>query len=403
MPKIAKELKSTQLNALPIGAHAVGGVPGLVLDCKGDRSSGTVKSRTWVLRATVAGQRRWIGIGPLHTVGLSEARERARVIRLQILDGGDPLAQKRALKAQAIIDQQAAVTFNKAAADYIEQHRPGWKSAKHAQQWENTLAAYASPIIGSMSVADISPAHVVEVLRPIWTSKTETATRLRERIEKVIGAADAQAGRQRLNPARWKGNIDAMLPAPSKVAKVAHHPALAYRQLPGFMQKLADRDGVAARALAFTILCASRSGEVRGLTWGEIDALNKLWVIPGERMKSGREHRVPLSEAAIALLPEPGKADELVFPAPSGGALSDAAMSAVLKRMDLEGITVHGFRSTFSDWVTEQTQHSPEAREMALAHAVSSAVEAAYRRGDMFEKRRELMTDWALFATSGGE
>lgn len=400
MPKIAKELKTTQLNSLPIGAHAVGGVPGLVLDCKGDRATGSVNSRTWVLRATVAGQRRWIGIGPLHTFGLSDARDRARQLRAQIIDGIDPLAQKRSVKAQAMVERLSAVTFNKAAEDYIEQHRPGWKSAKHAMQWENTLATYAGSIIGSMSVADITPVHVVEVLRPIWTTKTETATRLRERIEKVIGAADAQAGRQRLNPARWKGNIDAMLPAASKVSKVAHHPALAYRELPSFMKKLSERDGVAARALAFTIFCASRSGEVRGLTWGELDTHNKIWIIPGERMKSGREHRVPLTDEAMALLPEKGNAADLVFPTPNGGELSDAAMSAVLKRMGVLGITVHGFRSTFSDWVTEQTQHSPEARELALAHAVSSAVEAAYRRGDMFEKRRELMSDWSTYATT---
>lgn len=419
MPKIAKELKSTQLNALPIGAHAVGGVPGLVLDCKGDRGSGAVKSRTWILRATVAGQRRWIGIGPLHTFGLSEARDRARQLRAQIIDGSDPLADKRAIKAQAIITQQNAVTFDKAAEEYIEQHRPGWKSAKHAQQWENTLATYASPIIGSLSVADIAPVHVVEVLRPIWNTKNETATRLRERIEKVIGAADAQAGRQRLNPARWKGNIDAMLPAPAKIQKVKHHPALPYARLPDFIATLAERDGVAARALMFAILCAGRGGDVRGMVWREVDLQHKLWVVPAARMKAGREHRVPLTKEMLDLLPKRGRPDDLVFPSPNGSALSDAAMGALIDRMndglkgskrwcDKDGndIVVHGFRSTFSDWVTEQTQHSPEAREMALAHAVSSAVEAAYRRGDMFEKRRQLMDDWAAFATSkmqGGE
>jgi len=399
MPKMAKELKATQLNQLPIGAHAVGGVPGLVLDCKGDRESGKVQSRTWVLRATVAGMRRWIGIGPLHTFGLSEARERARTLRAQIVDGADPLAEKRAAKAQAVVERLNAVTFDSAADGYIEQHRAGWKNHKHAQQWENTLKKYASPILGSLSVAEITPVHVLEVLRPIWTIKNETATRLRERIEKVIAAADAQAGRQRLNPARWKGNIDAMLPAPGKVAKVEHHAALPYKQLPAFMQALAERDGVASSALAFTILTAARSGEVRGMTWGELNLRDKLWIIPKERMKSGREHRVPLTDEAVALLPDAGDASDLVFPAPKGGALSDAAMSAVLKRMSVD-VTVHGFRSSFSDWVTEQTSHSPEAREMALAHAVSSAVEAAYRRGDMFEKRRQLMSDWAAYTCS---
>jgi integrase len=399
MPKIAKELKATQLNSLPIGAHAVGGVPGLVLECRGNRDTGEVKTRIWLLRARVAGKRQWIGIGPLHTFGLSEARERARTLRARILDGGNPLAEKRAAKEQAVVERINAVTFDKAAVDYIDQHRAGWKNHKHAQQWENTLKKYANPTLGDLSVAAITPVHVLEVLRPIWTTKNETATRLRERIEKVIAAADAQAGRQRLNPARWKGNIDAMLPAPSKVAKVEHHAALPYKQLPGFMQALAERDGVAASALAFTILTAARSGEVRGMTWGELNLRDKLWIIPKERMKSGREHRVPLSDQVLALLPDAGDASDLVFPAPKGGALSDAAMSAVLKRMDME-VTVHGFRSAFSDWVTEQTTHSPEAREMALAHAVSSAVEAAYRRGDMFEKRRQLMSDWATYAYS---
>jgi integrase len=309
------------------------------------------------------------------------------------------LAEKRAAKAQAVVERLNAVTFDSAADEYIKQHRAGWKNHKHAQQWENTLKKYASPTLGSLSVAEITPVHVLEVLRPIWTSKNETATRLRERIEKVIAAADAQAGRQRLNPARWKGNIDAMLPAPSKVAKVEHHAALPYKQLPEFMQALAERDGVASSALAFTILTAARSGEVRGMTWGELNVRDKLWIIPKERMKSGREHRVPLTDEALALLPDTGDASDLVFPAPKGGALSDAAMSAVLKRMSVD-VTVHGFRSAFSDWVTEQTSHSPEAREMALAHAVSSAVEAAYRRGDMFEKRRQLMSDWANYAIS---
>jgi integrase len=313
------------------------------------------------------------------------------------VDGVDPLAEKRAAKARVALERLNAVTFETAAEDYIRQHRAGWKNYKHAQQWENTLKSYANPTLGQLSVAEITPVHVLEVLRPIWTTKNETATRLRERIEKVIAATDAQAGRQRLNPARWKGNIDAMLPAPSKVAKVEHHAALPYKQLPAFMQALSEREGVAASALAFTILTASRSGEVRGMTWGEISVRDKLWCIPKERMKSGREHRVPLSDQVLALLPDAGDASDLVFPAPRGGALSDAAMSAVLKRMNVD-VTVHGFRSGFSDWVTEQTTHSPEAREMALAHAVGSAVEAAYRRGDMFEKRRQLMSDWATFA-----
>jgi len=401
LPKIVKELRAQQLNRLPIGSHAVGGVPGLILDCRGDRATGEVRTRIWLLRATIAGERRWIGIGPLHTIGLAEARERARALKTKIIDGLDPLAEKRAQKAQAAIERVNTLTFDKAAAEFIAQHRAGWRNAKHAQQWENTLTSYASPWIGALAVEEIQPPHILEVLRPIWTTKTETATRLRERIEKVIASADAQAGRQRLNPARWKGNLDAMLPSASKLRKVEHHKAMLYRDLPVFMKALANSEGVGAKALAFTILTAARSGEVRQLTWGEIDLDAKLWTVPASRMKAGREHRVPLTNEALALLPDAGDASDLVFPAPKGGALSDAAMSAVLKRMSVD-VTVHGFRSSFSDWVTEQTSHSPEAREMALAHAVSSAVEAAYRRGDMFEKRRQLMADWSRFAYSGG-
>ena len=400
MPKLANEMKASQLMALPYGTHAVGGVPGLALDCKGDAQTKQVRSRIWVLRATVAGQRRWIGIGPLHTFGLSEARERARALRQQIYDGIDPLATKRKAKAQAVLDQVSQVTFDDAAADFIEGHRAGWKSSKHADQWTNTLASYVSPTLGSMPVSEIAPSHVFAVLRPIWNEKNETATRVQQRIEKVIAAADAQAGRERQNPARWKNNLDAMLPAPNKVAPVKHHEALPYKDLPKFMKELAKREGMAARALAFTILTAARSGEVRGMTWVEINLKDRLWIVPGERMKSGREHRVPLTDEAITLLPPRGEKGELVYPSPTGKAFSDAAMSATLKRMGV-AVTVHGFRSTFKDWATETTHHPDEVSEMALGHSVGTAVERAYRRGDMFEKRRALAQDWAAYATKG--
>jgi integrase len=295
------------------------------------------------------------------------------------------------------------VTFDVASKSYIESQAPGWSHPRQAQIWTNSLATYASPVIGKLAVSDIRTVHIVEVLKPIWTTKTETATRVRERIERVISAADALAGRERLNPARWSGALDQVFPKPSKVATVKHHEAVPWREMPKFMVNLRLRPGIAARALEFAILTAARSGEVRGMTWEEVDLEQRLWVVPAARMKMKREHRVPLSSAAVALLQAlPGEKEKYVFPSPFKGIqLSDMTLAAVMRRMKLTAVP-HGFRSSFRDWAAEATAHPHAAAELALAHAVGNAVEAAYRRGDMLDKRRQMMEDWVAYCLSKG-
>jgi integrase len=283
----------------------------------------------------------------------------------------------------------------------IESKRPGWRNAKHAAQWKSTLETYACPKLSSLNVQAVDADAVLSVLRPIWTTKTETASRVRQRIEAVLDYATAIRARTGENPARWKGHLDHLLAKPSKVRVVKHHAALDWREAPTFMAKLAKRAGIDAQALAFTILTAARSGEVRGMKWGELDLEDAVWTVPGSRIKAGREHRVPLQPAAIALLGEPGDPDELVFPSPikPGKPLSDATLAAVLKRMG-QNATVHGFRSTFRDWAGETTSHPREVIEAALAHKLRDKAEAAYARGDLFQKRRKLMEDWADYLAS---
>ena len=284
------------------------------------------------------------------------------------------------------------------AAQYIARHEKSWKSAKHQAQWSATLRTYAEPMIGRLLVRDIRPVHVICLLEPIWTTKTETATRVRSRIEIVLDYATAHGLREGPNPARWRGNLDAALPNASKVAPVRHHAAVDVREVSPFMARLRRQDGVGARALQFAVLTAARSGEVRGATWAEIDVDGCLWTIPGTRMKSGREHRVPLSSAAIALLqalPSDRVVSDHVFPG-TRGPLSDMSLTAVLRRMNVAA-TAHGFRSTFRDWVSEHTEYSREVAEMSLSHAIGDKVEAAYRRGDLLAKRVGLMNAWADF------
>jgi integrase len=291
-----------------------------------------------------------------------------------------------------------ALTFKECAAAYIKAHRAGWKNAKHAQQWENTLAQHAYPVIGELLVRDVKLAQVLAVLEPIWTTTNETAVRLRGRIELVLDWAAARGLRDGLNPARWRGHLDKLLPKPSKVNNREHHTALPVGDVGAFMVMLRAAEGMGARALEFTILTAARSGEVRGATWVEIDTEAKTWTIPGTRMKAGKEHRVPLSDEALALLTALPRmvGNELVFPAPRGGVLSDMTLAAVLRRMKAPAVP-HGFRSTFRDWAAERTAYPRDVAEMALAHAIGDKVEAAYRRGDLFEKRRLMMADWARF------
>lgn len=389
MPKKVPELKPIQVQRLAArdGFHAVGGVAGLHLQVRG-------ASTAWVLRATVGPRRRDIGLGGYPDVTLSEARDRARAARAQILKGIDPVEAKRALRTSMI----ASPTFDWCAAQTIAAKRPEWKNAKHADQWESTIKAYASPEFGRLPVDAVQLSHVVGVLTPLWTTKTETATRLRARIEAVLAWATVSGYRTGDNPARWKGNLDALFAKPRKVTKVQHHRALPVDELHGFVAELRKRDGMAARALEFLILTATRSGEVRGARWSEVDLDGAVWTIPADRMKAGKEHRVPLTETAITLLralPRMAGTD-YVFPSASGGMLSDMSVSAVMRRMGVDAVP-HGFRSTFRDWASERTAYPRDVAEMALAHAIGNKVEAAYRRGDLFAKRTHMMADWSRF------
>jgi integrase len=402
MPKKAKELSALAVSRLKEpGRYAVGGVDGLHLRIIGN-------SKAWLLRVKIGDRRCDIGLGPYPEVGLADARETARVYRRKVREGVDPLQERQQARAALRVERAKSKTFKDCADAYIEAHKAGWKNAKHAKQWGATLETYAYPKFGSLAVASIDTALVQEVLRPIWAAKTETASRLRGRIECILDWAKVNGYRDGENPARWRGHLDKLLPARSKVQKVEHHPALPYVEVGAFVADLRQRDGTASRALEFGILTAARSGEVRGAKWSEVDLVGKVWTIPGERMKAGKEHRVPLSDAAVALLKAVPrvKGSDYVFPAPRGGALSDMALSAVLKRMERNDLTVHGFRSTFRDWAGETTAYPREVIEHALAHQLRDKAEAAYQRGDLLAKRARLMGDWAKYcakATKPGE
>jgi integrase len=379
------KLKAITLRNLKPGHHGDGGGLYLAVSKSG-------KGRSWVFRSRRGGQLREIGLGGLDTISLEKARRKAAALREQFLEGRDPLEEKRQAERAARVAEAKATTFEQAAQAYIRAHRSGWKSPKSLAAWEHTLQDFAHPVLGKLPVQEIDTTLVLKVLEPLWNSRPETANRLRGRLEMVLDYARVIGQRQGENPARWKGHLDHLLPARSKVAKVEHHAALPYRELPGFLRELHQREGVAARALEFAILTAARTGEVIGARWDEIDLTAKLWTIPGERMKAGREHRVPLSEAALEILRPlyERRTGDRVFP------LSNMAMAMLLRRMGRVE-TVHGFRSTFSDWCSEMTNFPSEVREMALAHVVGDKVEAAYRRGDLFEKRRQLAEAWARF------
>lgn len=379
--------------------HAVGTVPGLHLQVL---PSG---GRSWVLRVTVgehagngAQRRREIGLGGYPEVTLAMAHEKARAVRGQIRQGRDPVVERSAARKALRQAASAEITFSEAAKRYIAIHEGGWRNAKHVAQWRSTLETYAAPVMGTLSIRDVSDEHVRRILEPIWASKTETAVRLRGRIEKVLDWAIARRYRDGPNPARWKGHLETMLAMPSKVAVKDHHQALVILDVPEFMAQLRGQHGIGARALELAILTAARSGEVRGAKWDEFELIEGIWTIPAARMKAGKEHRVPLSGPALALLKKLDvvKDEALVFPSPRGGQLSDMTLTAVLRRLKIPAVP-HGFRSTFRDWAAEKTDHAREVAEMALAHAIESKVEAAYRRGDLIQKRRLLMEDWAAF------
>jgi integrase len=337
-----------------------------------------------------------MGLGGYPAVTLAMAREKARETREKIDSGIDPIGERRAAQSALCAARGAEITFEKAAQQFIEAKSAEWRNTKHRGQWESTLSTYAFPVIGALQVRDVALPHVVRILEPIWTTKTETAARLRGRIESVLDWATVRGYRTGDNPARWKGHLDKLLPKPGKVQKVEHHPAMGIDEVPGFLADLRQRNGTAARALEFLVLTAARSGEVRGARWSEIDLDSAIWTVPGERMKAAKEHRSPLSEPAHILLRAlPRMADtDLVFPAPRGGVLSDMTLTAVMRRMALEAVP-HGFRSTFRDWAAERTNYPREVAEQALAHVIENKVEAAYRRGDALEKRRKMMAEWA--------
>lgn len=363
--------------------------------------------KSWVLRYQLSGKRREMGLGSFPEVGLKAARLAAAEQRKFLASGADPMAARDAERQRQRAAEQAAtakaVTFQAAAASYIAAHRAGWKNAKHAQQWENTLATYAEPIIGHLPASEVTTAHVLEILQPIWTTKTETASRVRNRIELVLDAAKARGLRDGENPARWRGHLDKLLPKRAKVRAVEHHTALPWTELPAFMVELAKHGALSYAAIRLTILTACRTSEVLETTWDEFDLESYTWTIPAARMKAGKDHRVPLSDAARTVLEGLPRIDDspYVFPgARQGRPLSNLAMLMGLRRIGRGDLTMHGFRSTFRDWAAERTQYPREVCEMALAHKVAEGAEAAYWRGDVFEKRRALMTDWAGYATT---
>ncbi len=351
-------------------------------------------------KSPVTGKSRSYGIGPAHLVTLHEARDAAQECRKQVRAGIDPLdARKAAEEARAAALAKIERTFKTVAGEYIESHKAGWSNEKHAAQWTATLEAYAYPTLGKLPVSAIATGDVLACLKPIWETKPETASRVRQRIEAILDYAKAQSWRSGDNPAALKGNLNYLLPSRAKVARVEHHAALPWQDVPAFMGELAAAKGIAALALRFLILTAARTGEVIGATWGEIDMTAKTWTIPAERMKARTEHRVPLSDGAMAILEavKPFKRgdDKPVFPSPSVGSLSNMTLAAVMKRLKRDE-TVHGFRSSFRDWTAETTTWPREICEAALAHTVGG-VEGAYRRGDLFDKRRQLMTEWAVY------
>ncbi|WP_196800587.1 site-specific integrase [Thioalkalivibrio sp. ALJ16] len=391
MPRKAEEMGALAIKRLEHpGEYTVGGVAGLRVRVYDNGH------KYWLLRATIAGRVREIGIGPYPEVTLAKAREAASDMRMQIREGIDPLAERRAAKDALAAATAKALTFSDCTDRYLANKSAGFRNEKHRRQWRSSLEQYADPIIGRLPVDRIELAHVLEVLQPVWRTRTETASRVRGRMEKVLDYATVSGYRDGSNPARWRGNLDAILPAPSKLKKVRHHRALPWAEVPPFMAALRERSGTAAQALQFLVLTATRSGEVRGATWDEIDLESSTWSIPAERMKAGRTHVVPLSDAALEILEARPDRDGLVFPGQRGGMLSDMSLSSVLKRMQVDA-TVHGFRSSFRDWVSETTRYPHEVAEMALAHTIPNATERAYRRGDLLEKRRALMDEWAAY------
>ncbi len=361
-------------------------------------------AKSWVYRFMLNGRAREMGLGSLLAVSLEAARTKVSACRVLRQDGIDPIEARRAERIASALDVAKSQTFKTCAEKYIAAHQAAWRNAKHAAQWKSTLETYAEPVIGHLPVQSIDTALVLKILEPIWSSKSETAGRLRGRVEAVLDWATARGYRQGENPACWRGHLDKLLPARGKLRMVRHHAALPYHELPAFMTALRTQDGVAARSLEFLILTAARTGEVIGARAEEIS--RNVWTIPAQRMKNGKEHRVPLSAPALTIAAKitMGYGGEYLFPGwKEGKPLSNMAMLVLLERMKRDDLTVHGFRSTFRDWAAERTNFPREVVEMALAHTIENKVEAAYRRGDLFNKRTKLMNEWAVFCSENGQ
>ncbi|APG11418.1 integrase [Bradyrhizobium japonicum] len=412
MGRPVNQLSDKWIRKVDIKPGLYGDGNGLYLQVSPSNTEGDAATKSWIFRFMIRGKARKMGLGDIDQVSLKDARRLAQAKRLLVVDGIDPIeernARKLALMAERETEKAKATTFRQCAEAYIKAHQSGWKSSKHASQWTATLESYAYPVIGSVPVALVDRNHVMKILEPIWTIKTETASRVRGRIEKILDRAKAVGLRDGENPARWTGHLDQILPKRSQVSPVEHFAALPYRQLPDFMTKLRHRDGISARALEFTVLNVTRTANTIGARWDQIDEGEKKWTIPGAMLKGkkGRrrpDHVIPLSDRALEILRDLPRVGDFIFPgAKEGEGLSNMAMAETLKEMGYSGdvATVHGFRSTFKDWASEQTSYANELSEMAMAHTVSNKVEAAYRRGDMFDKRRRLMDDWAEFSAS---
>ncbi|WP_305985666.1 tyrosine-type recombinase/integrase [Roseibium sp. MMSF_3544] len=418
MPRKARELSAIEVKRLRHDGtngnklHFVGGVSGLALQLL------PTGGKTWILRTTIGNKRRDVGLGGYPEISLSVARERARETKNLVRQGVDPIEHRRELKSGLIAAQKRNLAFSEAVQRYLEAKASELKNQKHKEQWASTLKKYAEPELGHLLVSDITTQDILRTLQPIWHNKTETASRLRGRIEAVISWATVAGHRSGDNPARWAGNLKELLPSPRKIAKSGHWPALDIGDVSAWFAKLREMDGMGARALEFLTLCASRSGEVRDATWQEINLEKRLWVVPPNRMKSGREHRVPLTDEALKLLEALPRLENshFVFHSARGGVLSDMSVSAVMRRMQENALVQgqvgwldpksgrpavpHGLRSTFRDWAAENG-YPREIAEIALAHAVGSEVERAYRRSDLIKRRRSMMNSWANFLSTG--
>lgn len=356
-------------------------------------------AKSWLFRYTLNGKAREMGLGALALVTLAEARQKATECRKQLSETVDPLDARVQQAKQAAAEAAKVMTFDACAKSYMDAHRASWKNVKHTLQWESTLSRFASPVIGALPVQDVDTGLVMRVLEPIWWKKTETASRLRNRIELILGWASARGYRSSENPARWRNHLDKLLPRRSKISPIVHHKALPIDEVPEFLTRLRERDGMSPRALEFLILTATRTGETLGARWPEIDLNTKTWTIPAARMKAKREHRVPLTDRCIEILQEmQGLHDERVFPGRGGCQLSDTSLLMLLRRMRCPVVS-HGFRSSFRDWCAERTNFPREVAEAALAHSLKDKSEAAYFRSDLFQKRRLLMEAWAEFCS----